>query len=66
METCHEKLRFKLGPRPERKDGHVDDDAEDSNEERKPGEQEERLAIKSDPISRRSDLSVCVEDARIG
>ncbi|KAI7182637.1 hypothetical protein KC363_g8665 [Hortaea werneckii] len=68
LETCHEKLRFKLGPRPEKKDvdDDDDDDAKDPNEELDPGEQEERLAIKSDPIFRRSNLSVGVEDARIG
>ncbi|GAB1729567.1 hypothetical protein NU195Hw_g696t1 [Hortaea werneckii] len=27
LETCHEKLRFKLGPRPEEEDGDVNDDA---------------------------------------
>ncbi|KAI7089345.1 hypothetical protein KC356_g2489 [Hortaea werneckii] len=68
LEACHEKLRFKLGPRPEKKDVDDvdDDDAEDPNEELDPWEQEERLAIKSDPIFRRSNLSVGVEDARIG
>lgn len=66
LETCHEKLRFKLGPRPEKKEGDVDDDAEDPGEELEPGEEEERLAIKSDPTFRRSNLSVEVEDARIG
>ncbi|KAI7499069.1 hypothetical protein KC367_g4785 [Hortaea werneckii] len=66
LETCHEKLRSELGPRPEKKDGDVDDDAEDPNEELEPGEQEERLAIKSDPIFRRSKFSVGVEDPRIG
>ncbi|KAI6841847.1 hypothetical protein KC340_g2211 [Hortaea werneckii] len=66
LETCHEKLRFKLGPRPEKKAGDVDDDPEDLGEELEPGEEEERLAIKSDPTFRRSNLSVGVEDARIG
>ncbi|KAI6904771.1 hypothetical protein KC318_g783 [Hortaea werneckii] len=55
-----------LGPRPEKKAGDVDDDPEDLGEELEPGEEEERLAIKSDPTFRRSNLSVGVEDARIG
>ncbi|KAI7542848.1 hypothetical protein KC331_g7730 [Hortaea werneckii] len=54
------------GPRPEKKDGDIDDDAEDPGKALKPEEQEERLAIKSDPIFRQSNLSVGVEDARIG
>lgn len=66
LETSHGKLRFKLSPRPEKKEGDIDDDAEDPGEEQKHGEEEERLAIKSDSTFRRSNMPVGVEDARIG